>query len=66
MTQPQGFMSKLYPANFVCRLRKSLYGLKQAPRAWNERFTSFFYHVWGFKHLLSIPLCLFSILLLVL
>ena len=41
MTQPQGFVSKAHPSDFVCRLRKSLYGLKQAPRAWNERFTSF-------------------------
>ena len=41
MTQPQGFESKLYSSDFVCRLKKSLYGLKQAPRAWNERFTSF-------------------------
>jgi histone deacetylase 1/2 len=41
MTQPQGFVSKLHPSDFVCRLKKSLYGLKQAPRAWNERFTSF-------------------------
>jgi hypothetical protein len=41
MIQPQGFVSKLYPSDFVCRLKKSLYGLKQAPRAWNERFTSF-------------------------
>jgi hypothetical protein len=42
MTQPQDFVSKLHPSNFVYRLRKSLYGLKQAPRACNERFTSFF------------------------
>jgi len=41
MTQPQGFVSKLHPSDFVCRIKKSLYGLKQAPRAWNERFASF-------------------------
>ncbi|XP_073268730.1 uncharacterized protein [Populus alba] len=41
MAQPPGFVSKLHPSDFVCRLKKSLYGLKQAPRAWNERFTSF-------------------------
>jgi len=54
MTQPQGFVSKLHPSDFVCILKKSLYGLKQAPRAWNERFTSFLPSL-GFQASLADP-----------
>jgi hypothetical protein len=54
MTQPQGFVSKHHPSDFVCRLKKSLYGLKQAPHAYNERFTSFLPSL-GFQASLADP-----------
>mgnify|MGYP000925994369 CR=1 FL=1 len=39
MKQPQGYVSDLVPANYVCKLKKALYGLKQAPKAWYSRLT---------------------------